>query len=161
MSSEEQQPQQQKTATTTTTTSSSQQEAASTPATSAIKNNTKRVSIKGTPNRVKISAPYAYVEVIELMLLLFWHVLACSVRIKAFVINVRYKSKHLEAPCRLVLRLLYHHLWICFLFEVLPIAQYIFNRINNTIPWSIPSIVLLRKLMKNFLFVLSKIAIQF
>lgn len=78
MSSEEQ-PQQQKTTVTTTNTSGSQQEAASTPATSAIKNNVKRVSIKGTPNRVKIAAPYAYVEVITLLLLLlFWHVHACS-----------------------------------------------------------------------------------
>lgn len=79
MSSEEQQQQQpqpqqqqQQKPATATTTSSSQQEGSVTPATSAIKNSVKRVSIKGTPSRVKIAAPYAYVEVIELVL--FWHV---------------------------------------------------------------------------------------
>lgn len=67
MSTEQEQHQQKTTTTTTTTSSQQQQEAASTPATSAIKNSVKRVSIKGTPSRVKIAAPYAYVEVIELI----------------------------------------------------------------------------------------------
>lgn len=65
MSSEDQQQQQQQPkAAATTTCSNSQQEGSVTPATSAIKNSVKRVSIKGTPSRVKIAAPYAYVEVI-------------------------------------------------------------------------------------------------
>lgn len=77
MSTEENQQQQQKTSITTNTstantTANNQQESSVTPATSAIKNNVKRVSIKGTPSRVKIAAPYAYVEVIELVL--FSHV---------------------------------------------------------------------------------------
>lgn len=67
MSSEEQEQQQpQQKTTSTTTTSSQQQEGSVTPATSAVKNSVKRVSIKGTPSRVKIAAPYAYVEVIQL-----------------------------------------------------------------------------------------------
>lgn len=69
--------QEQKTTTSGNENSSQQQEASSvtTPATSALKNSVKRVSIKGTPSRVKIAAPYAYVEVIGLVLLLvFWHV---------------------------------------------------------------------------------------
>lgn len=96
MSTEEQQQQQQKEPKSTTpTTGGGQQESSvttttTTPATSAIKNNVKRVSIKGTPSRVKIAAPYAYVEVIELML--FWHVHAVF-KVKLFIQNI---CKHIH-----------------------------------------------------------------